>query len=58
MSAVTRLSGRVSIKIFNVESIMSLCAKFHTFVPICAIVKLTALTIMKLLLEDIENVVI
>ena len=24
---------------------MSLCAKFHTFVPICAIVKLTALTI-------------
>ena len=24
---------------------MSLCAKFHTFVPICAMVKLTALTI-------------
>ena len=23
---------------------MILCAKFHTFVPICAIVKLTALT--------------
>ena len=24
---------------------MTLCAKFHTFVPICAMVKLTALTI-------------
>ena len=24
---------------------MSLCAKFHTFVPICAMVQLTALTI-------------
>ena len=23
---------------------MSLCAKFHTFVPICAMVQLTALT--------------
>ena len=26
---------------------MSLCAKFHTFVPICAILKLTALTIVR-----------
>ena len=25
---------------------MSLCAKFHTFVPICAMVQLTALTNM------------
>ena len=26
---------------------MSLCAKFHTFVPICAMFQLTALTMLK-----------
>ena len=33
--------------IFTVVSVMNLCAKFHTFVPISAMVELTALTKMK-----------
>ena len=34
---------------------MSLCAKFHTFVPICAMVQLTALTIEDIL-PDLDDV--
>ena len=33
---------------------MSLCAKFHTFVPICAMVQLTALTIRNLARQTLQ----
>ena len=64
MSAVTRLYGRVSLKTFKEEQIMTLCAKFHTFVPICTMVKLTALTkiacksyveIIKIIINNLIN---